>query len=99
MSKPTTNAIDPQLTEDIEISRRELAESKGIPHEVVFAQMDEMLRTLKTKQTKSKHRPKARAHIPNTETIAALEEADRIVNDPTRKTYDNLDEFWADLEK
>jgi len=39
------------------------------------------------------------AHIPNAETIAALEEGDRIANDPTRKTYDNLDKFWADLER
>lgn len=53
---PTNLAIDPQLAEDIEISRRELAEGKGIPHEVVFAQLDKMLCALKTKQTKSKCR-------------------------------------------
>ena len=37
-------------------------------------------------------------HIPNAETIAALEEGDRIVNDPTRKRYTNLEELWKDLE-
>lgn len=38
-------------------------------------------------------------HIPNAETIAALEEGDRIVNDPNWPTYDNLEDFWKDLEK
>jgi len=77
-------AIDPQLAEDIEISRRELAEGKGIPHEVVFAQLDKMLCALKTKQTKSKLRAAtASAPIPSVETIAAPEEGDRIANDPT----------------
>ncbi len=37
-------------------------------------------------------------HSPNAETIAALEEGDRIVNDPTRKRYTNLEELWKDLE-
>ncbi len=38
-------------------------------------------------------------HIPNAETIAALEEGDRIANDPNWPTYDNLEDFWKDLEK
>lgn len=37
-------------------------------------------------------------HIPNAETIAAMEEGDRIVNDPTRKRYTDLNELWKDLE-
>ena len=37
-------------------------------------------------------------HVPNAETIAAMEEGDRIVNDPTRKHFTNLEEFWKDLE-
>ena len=36
--------------------------------------------------------------VPNAETIAAMEEGDRIVNDPTRKHFTNLEEFWKDLE-
>jgi len=39
------------------------------------------------------------AHEPNAETIAALEEGDRIANDPNWPTYDNLDAFWKDMEK
>ena len=38
-------------------------------------------------------------HVPNAETIAALEEGDRIINDPNWPTYDNLDDLWKDLEK
>lgn len=37
--------------------------------------------------------------LPNAETIAAMEEGDRIVNDPNWPTYDNLDDLWKDLEK
>lgn len=37
-------------------------------------------------------------HIPNAETIAAMEEGDRIVNDLTRKRYTDLNELWKDLE-
>ena len=36
---------------------------------------------------------------PNAETIAAMEEGDRIANDPNWPTYDNLDELWKDLSK
>jgi len=38
------------------------------------------------------------AHEPNAETIAALEEGDRIVNDPTRKRFTNLNDLWKELE-
>ena len=38
-------------------------------------------------------------HVPNAETIAAMEEGDRIVNDPNWPTYDNLEDLWKDLEK
>ena len=38
-------------------------------------------------------------HDPNAETIAAMEEVDRIVNDPNWPTYDNLEDLWKDLEK
>lgn len=37
-------------------------------------------------------------HIPNAETIAAMEEGDRIVNDPTRKRY-TLSEALAELKR
>jgi len=96
---PIDLAIAPQLAEDIEISRREIAEGKGIPHEVVFAQMDKMLRTLKANKALSKHHPKTSTHIPTADILTALEEGNRITTDPTRKTYDNLNEFRADLEK
>ena len=33
-----------ELSRDIEISRREFAEGKGIPHEQVMKEMDEMIR-------------------------------------------------------
>lgn len=38
------------------------------------------------------------SHIPNDETLAALEEGDRIANDPTRKRR-NLRETLAELKK
>jgi len=38
------------------------------------------------------------AHIPNAETIAAMEEADRIVADPNRKRFKSVAEIIADLE-
>ncbi len=40
-----------------------------------------------------------RKHIPNAETIAAMEESDRIANDPTRRHFKTLDDLWEDLEK
>lgn len=36
---------------------------------------------------------------PNAETIAAMEEGDRIAHDPTVKGYTDLKELWEDLEK
>ena len=36
--------------------------------------------------------------LPNAETIAAMEEGDRIVNDPTRKRYHSLEEFWKEMD-
>ena len=39
------------------------------------------------------------SHIPNAETIAAMEEGDRIVNDPNRQHFKSLDALWEDLEK
>ena len=39
------------------------------------------------------------SHVPNAETIAALEEGDRIVNDPNRKHFKSLDALWEDLER
>ena len=38
-------------------------------------------------------------HTPNAETIAAMEEGNRIVHDPNWPTYDNLDKMWKDLAK
>ena len=38
-------------------------------------------------------------HVPNAETIAAMEEGERIARDPNWPTYDNLDAMWKDLEK
>ncbi len=37
--------------------------------------------------------------VPNAETIAAMEEGERIAHDPNWPTYDNLDEMWKDLAK
>ena len=36
---------------------------------------------------------------PNAETIAAMEEGERIAHDPTVKGYTDLKELWKDLEK
>lgn len=36
---------------------------------------------------------------PNAETIAAMEEAKRIVNDPSVKGYTDINELFAELEK
>jgi len=41
---PTDLVIDPKLAEDIEISRREFAEGKGIPHAQVMRETRERLR-------------------------------------------------------
>ena len=37
--------------------------------------------------------------LPNAETIAAMEEGDRIAHDPNWPTYTNLDKMWEDLAK
>jgi len=37
--------------------------------------------------------------VPNAETIAAMEEGDRIAHDPNAKSYTDLNELWKDLEK
>ena len=36
---------------------------------------------------------------PNAETIAAMEEGERIARDPNVKGYTDLNELWKDLEK
>lgn len=36
---------------------------------------------------------------PNAETIAAMEEANRIANDPSVKGYTDINELFAELEK
>ncbi len=38
-------------------------------------------------------------NLPNRETIAALQEAERIAKDPSVKGYTNLDELFDDLRK
>ena len=38
------------------------------------------------------------SHVPNAETIAALEEGDRIVNDPNRRRY-TLEEAFEELKR
>lgn len=38
-------------------------------------------------------------NYPNAETIAAMQEAERIAKDPTVKGYTDLDELFADLKK
>ena len=40
-----------------------------------------------------------RKKTPNAETIAAMEEGDRIVNDPNRRHFKSLDDLWEDLDK
>jgi len=37
--------------------------------------------------------------VPNAETIAAMEEGDRIAHDPQAKRYTDLNELWKDLAK
>ena len=37
--------------------------------------------------------------LPNAETIAAMEEGDRIARDPNWPTYTNPDKMWEDLAK
>ncbi len=39
------------------------------------------------------------SRTPNAETIAAMEEGERIARDPNWPTYTNLDKMWEDLEK
>ena len=39
------------------------------------------------------------SHLPNAETIAAMEEGERIAHDPNWPSYDNLDLMWKDLAK
>lgn len=39
------------------------------------------------------------SHEPNAETIAAMEEGERIARDPTAKRYTDLNELWKDLAK
>ena len=43
-----TDSID--LAQDIEISRREIAESKGIPHAQVMSEMDALINRLATRK-------------------------------------------------
>ena len=38
-------------------------------------------------------------NIPNAETIAAMEEGDRIAHDPNHPSYSDLDKLWKDLAK
>ncbi len=38
-------------------------------------------------------------HVPNVETIAAMEEGDRIARDPNHPTYTDLEQMWKDLAK
>ena len=39
------------------------------------------------------------SHTPNAETIAAMEEGERIARDPNWPTYTDLDKMWEDLKK
>jgi len=39
------------------------------------------------------------SHVPNAQTIAAMEEGERIARDPNWPTYSNLDKMWEDLAK
>ena len=39
------------------------------------------------------------SHVPNAETIAAMEEGDRIAHDPNHPTYTDLGQMWKDLAK
>lgn len=39
------------------------------------------------------------SHTPNAETIAAMEEGERIASDPNWPTYTDLDKMWEDLKK
>ena len=37
--------------------------------------------------------------LPNAETIAAMEEGDRIAHDPNHHSYTDLEQMWKDLAK
>ena len=39
------------------------------------------------------------SHTPNAETIAAMEEGNRIARNPNHHTYSHLNELWEDLAK
>lgn len=39
------------------------------------------------------------SHTPNAETIAAMEEGERIARDPNWPTYTDLGKMWEDLKK
>ncbi len=38
-------------------------------------------------------------HVPNAETIAAMEEGNRIAHDPNHPSYTDLEQMWKDLAK
>jgi DNA-damage-inducible protein J len=38
------------------------------------------------------------SRVPNVETIAAMQEAERVAHDPTVKKYSDLDELFKDLK-
>jgi len=42
-----------ELTRDVEISRREIAEGKGVPHDVVFGRLHEKLLAIKAMESAS----------------------------------------------
>ena len=39
------------------------------------------------------------SHRPNAETLAAMEEGERIARDPNARSYTNLEELWKDLAR
>jgi DNA-damage-inducible protein J len=41
----------------------------------------------------------AMPEVPNAETIAAMEEGERLARDPNAKSYTDLNVLWKDLEK
>ena len=38
-------------------------------------------------------------HVPNRETLSAIEEGERLAKDPSAKRFDNVDDLFKDLDK
>jgi len=94
MQNPSTPANDLEssrkranLNKSVEISRRQFEHGECFDHATVLSDVHAELKALSDS-----------ARLPNAETIAALEEGDRIASDPTRRRY-SVDEALAELKR